>query len=201
MTNFKKNWIDASTLWLSVEWRFWLSLVLLTLIFWVFDLFGSQMSYEEQILSTRQADFSIGYAAYFYTPSIGVISFMFLALFYLIGASAKLAINHPFGKRLIKINHKDISLNRATWGNGFSLQWSLAWRTFVLYLIYSAILIILDIKEVVENIDGSVYTSYTIEEIRWLLPIVFGIISAKLLLFKSFGNIKYHIELKNRRAH
>jgi len=111
----------------------------------------------------------------------------------LIGASAKHAINHPFGKRLIKLNYKDADIDSATWSNGFSLQWSLAWRTSVLYMIFSVILIVLDIKEVVENIDGSVHTTYTMEWIEWALPIIFGVISARLLITKPLGNKKYSV--------
>ena len=188
-----KNWIDALTLWWMVEWRFFLSFILLLLTFWLFNLLGSPVSEESFLASTSQVVFSIGDKTYYYTPAGNVFVLISFFLFYLIGASAKHAINHPFGKRLIKLNYKDADIDSATWSNGFSLQWSLAWRTSVLYMIFSVILIVLDIKEVVENIDGSVHTTYTMEWIEWALPIIFGVISARLLITKPLGNKKYSV--------
>ena len=189
-----KNWIDALTLWWVVTWRFLLSIALLTLIFFaILYQYGTPVTYEAYLASAFQVAFSISDKTYYYTPVGNVFVLISFFLFYLIGASAKHAINYPFGKRLIKLNYKDADIDSATWSNGFSLQWSLAWRTSVLYMIFSVILIVLDIKEVVENIDGSVHTTYTMEWIEWALPIIFGVISARLLITKPLGNKKYSV--------
>jgi hypothetical protein len=189
-----KNWIDALTLWWMVEWRFFLSSILLLLTFWLFNLFGSPVSEESFLASASQVSFFINNDGYYYTPDKSVIGLMFLILFYLIGASAKHAINHPFGKRLIKLNYKGSNVDSVSWSNGLSLQFSLAWRIFVLYIIFITVLVVLDIKEVVENIDGSVHTIYTIEWIEWALPIIFGVISARLFLTRPLiSNKKYSV--------
>jgi hypothetical protein len=189
-----KNWIDALTLWWMVEWRFFLSFILLLLTFWLFNLLGSPVSEESFLASTSQVVFSIGDKTYYYTPAGNVFVLISFFLFYLIGASAKHAINHPFGKRLIKLNYKGSNVDSVSWSDGLSLQFSLAWRIFALYMIYSVILIALDVKEVVENIDGSVHTTYTMEWIEWALPIIFGVISARLFLTRPLiSNKKYSI--------
>jgi len=190
------KWIDAAVLWWAVSWRFCFSFVVLLFAFWLFNLFGPPVSYEEFIVSTSQVNFSIGSTEYFYTPDINTFTLLFSALVYLIGASAQHAINHPFGKRLIQINYKDTNIESSTWGNGFSLQWSLFWRILVMYIIYSIVLVLLGIKEVVENIDGSVMTTYTTGWSEWFVPIIFGVISAKLLILKTLGHKKYTIKIK-----
>jgi hypothetical protein len=189
-----KNWIDALTLWWMVEWRFLLSFILLLLTFWLFNLFGSPVSEESFLASASQVSFFINKDGFYYTPDKGVIGLMFLILFYLIGASAKHAINHPFGKRLIKLNYKGSNVDSVSWSNGLSLQFSLAWRIFVLYIIFITVLVVLDIKEVVENIDGSVHIAYTTGWIEWALPIILGVISARLFLTRPLiSNKKYSV--------
>jgi hypothetical protein len=95
---------------------------------------------------------------------------------------------------LIKLNYKGSNVDSVSWSNGLSLQFSLAWRIFVLYIIFITVLVVLDIKEVVENIDGSVHIAYTTGWIEWALPIILGVISARLFLTRPLiSNKKYSI--------
>lgn len=197
----KNQWMDALTLWWSITWRLYLSLVLLLLVsFSLIYLFDTPVSYQEYQSSAVKFDITLGSETQYYIGSglLGpMFPLVFIIAFYLIGWSGKHALNNPLGKREFPI--EKITLPAGTlgalgappvtgaedisWFDGFKLQWGVGWRVSVISLF---------LLPAIENVPQSLVW----ELFQFVFYVLIGLAATRWLIAKPIGRTTFLVQLK-----
>jgi len=197
----KNQWMDALTLWWSITWRLYLSLVLLLLVsFSLIYLFDTPVSYQEYQSSAVKFDITLGSETQYYIGSglLGpMFPLVFIIAFYLIGWSGKHALNNPLGKREFPIEKitlpagtlgalgapPDTGAEDISWFDGFKLQWGVGWRVSVISLF---------LLPAIENVPQSLVW----ELFQFVFYVLIGLAATRWLIAKPIGRTTFLVQLK-----
>ena len=196
----KNQWMDALTLWWSITWRLYLSLVLLLLVYFsLIYLFDTPVSYQEYQSSAVKFDITLGSETQYYIGSgllSSILPLVVIISFYLIGWSGKHALNNPLGKREFPIEKitlpgtlgalgapPDTGAEDISWFDGFKLQWGVGWRVFVISLVFLS---------AIENAPQSLVW----ELFQFVFYVLIGLVATRWLIAKPIGRTTFLVQLK-----
>ena len=193
----KNQWMDALTLWWSITWRLYLSLVLLLLVYFsLIYLFDTPVSYQEYQSSAVKFDITLGSETQYYIGSgllSSILPLVVIISFYLVGWSGKHALNNPLGKREFPIEKitlpgtlevpPDTGAEDISWFDGFKLQWGVGWRVFVISLVFLS---------AIENAPQSLVW----ELFQFVFYVLIGLVATRWLIAKPIGRTTFLVQLK-----
>ena len=187
----KNQWMDALTLWWSITWRLYLSLVLLLLVYFsLIYLFDTPVSYQEYQSSAVKFDITLGSETQYYIGSgllSSILPLVVIISFYLIGWSGKHALNNPLGKREFPvrkiIDGTEIGVGDISWLDGFKLQWGVGWRVSVISLF---------LLPAIENVPQSLVW----ELFQFVFYVLIGLVATRWLIAKPIGRTTFLVQLK-----
>ncbi len=191
----KNQWMDALVLWWSIFWRFILGmfalLVVILSLVWL-------LSPESIVASNGQYSFNSNSS----NNELGFLPLLILVIMgWIMGAPGQHLLNQPYGNRRIIMTGRSISQGKANWADGFTLQWALFWRAFLISIGLMFIIVISGIGEEKSILaDGSIIVNYGIQNpnINTLIGLITYVFASWHLLKKPFGNRVYFIELKSK---
>jgi len=130
-----------------------------------------------------------------------VLLLMTVGMVWTMGAPGQHLLNHSFGKKNISLTVSGVDQEVASWIDGFTLQWALFWRFFLINFVLMLVIVMLGIgEEAAVLADGSVIVNYRIQDPKHtkVLFFVFYTLASWHLLKKPFGIRIYSVELKSR---